>query len=46
MSSPAEVVHLNTDPAGVLAANLREEHGARITGELVVPDNVPEMAFG
>jgi len=42
MSSPAEVVvpdegASGLDPAGALAATLRAEHGARITGELVVP---------
>ena len=42
MSSPAEVldsegVSAGVDPAGALAARLRSEYGARITGELVVP---------
>jgi DEAD/DEAH box helicase domain-containing protein len=44
MSSPAEVVEINTDPAGALAARLRSEHGARITGELVVPAKRGEYA--
>src|SRR5210317_1045222 len=44
MGRAAEVVEINTDPAGVLAANLREEHGARITGELVVPAKAGQFA--
>jgi len=44
MSSPAEVVPVNTDPAGALAARLRTEYGARITGELVVPAKGGEYA--
>ena len=49
MSRPAEVVVSEevssaVDPAGALAARLRSEHGARITGELVVPAKGGEYA--
>ena len=49
MSSPAEVVipddgASGLDPAGALAARLRSEHGARITGELVVPAKAGQYA--
>ncbi len=44
MGSPAEVVQIKTDPAGALAARLRTEYGARITGELVVPAKDGEYA--
>ncbi len=49
MSSPAEVLvsgedPSGVDPAGALAATLRAEHGARITGELVVPAKRGEYA--